>query len=185
MSVYKGSTKLGTIYHGGTKIGKVYKGSTLVYSGAKNIPIYYIGDLGGKFYSFGYPAANSTLVVQGTSAFLSENLPAIENITGNIGASGSTITLKFSNDTISATFQTSFTDSYGNLFYRYNYDSDIRFYAFVSPKANIGDNAIYGFVEYGQVSSDGKTLTYRHFYNQSKSFAITNHTIVGNYIYRK
>ena len=185
MPIYKGSTKLGTIYHGGTKIGKVYKGSTLVYSGAKNIPIYYIGDFGGsKFYSFGYPTANSTLVVQGTSTSLSDILPAIENITGNIGASGSTITL---NNTISATFQTSFTDSYGNLFYRYDYDSDfgLKFFAFVSPKANIGDTAIYGFVEYGQVSSDGKTLTYRHWYNQSKSFAITNHSIVGYYTYKK
>lgn len=188
MAIYKGNQKIATLSVGGRKISKVYKGSTLVYSGAKNIPIYYIGDFGGsKFYSFGYPTANSTLVVQGTTTSLSGILPAIENITGNIGASGSTITLKFSNDTISATFQTSFTDSYGNLFYRYDYDFDfgLRFYAFVSPKANIGDTAIYGFVEYGQVSSDGKTLTYRHWYNQSKSFAITNHTIVGDYPYKK
>ena len=186
MPIYKGSAKIGTVYRGGTKIGLVYKGSTLVYSGAKNIPIYYSGDFSSsKFYSFGYPTADSTLVVQGGDN-LSNILPSIENITGNIGTSGSTITLKYSGGTQSATFQTSFTDSYGNLFYRYAYDTfGLELYAFVSPKVNIGDNAIGGFVEYGQVSSDGKTLTYRHWHNKSKSFAITNHTIVGDYLYKK
>lgn len=186
MPIYKGNQKIATLSVGGGKISKVYKGSTLVYSGAKNIPIYYIGDFsGGKFYSFGYPTANSTLVVQSSSIVL-EILPSIENITGNIGTSGSTITLKYSDQTQSATFQTSFTDSYGNLFYRYAFNNfGLELYAFVSPKDNIGDNAISGFVEYAQVSSDGKTLTYRHWYNQSKSFAITNHTVVGDYPYKK
>ena len=42
MSIYKGSTKLGTVYHGGTKIGKGYKGLTLVYSGERNEDISFL-----------------------------------------------------------------------------------------------------------------------------------------------
>lgn len=185
MTIYKGSTKLGTIYHGGTKIGKVYKGSTLVYSGStKNIPVYFVGDYkGSKFCTLGFPIADGNLVVGNGSDTASVLMPII-GITGNLGESGSTITIQYTAENQTYAFQGSFTDSNGNLFYRYNRNYFVETFVFVSPKANIGDNAIVSLATYCHISSDGKTLTY--FYSKtSQSFAITNPTIVGNYIYRK
>lgn len=185
MPIYKGSTKIGTIYHGGTKIEKAYKGSTLVYSGStKNIPVYFVGDYKGtKFCTLGFPLADGNLVVGTGSETASVLLPII-GITGNLGESGSTITIQYTAENQTYTFQGSFTDSYGNLFYRYNLTGFIEVFVFASPKANIGDNALGSIATYCHISSDGKTLTY--FYpNTSQSFAITNPTIVGNYIYRK
>lgn len=184
MPIYKGSNKLGTIYHGGTKIGKVYKGSTLVYSDStKNIPVYFVGDYrGSKFFTLGFPLADGNLVVV-TGSDTASVLSPIIGITGNLGESGSTITTQYTAENQN-TFQGSFTDSYGNLFYRYYYMNFIDIFVFVSPKANIGDNALISFATYCHISSDGKTLTY--FYpNTSQSFAITNPTIVSNYIYKK
>ena len=185
MPIYKGSTKLGIIYHGSTKNGKVYKGSTLVYSGStKNIPVYFVSDYrGSKFFTLGFPLSDGNLVV-GTGSDTASVLLPIIGITGNLGESGSKITIQYTAGNQTYTFQGSFTDSYGNLFYRYNYRDFIYTFIFVSPKANIGDNALFSIATYCHISSDGKTLTY--FYpNTSQSFAITNPTIVGNYIYRK
>ena len=185
MPIYKGSTKLGTIYHGSTKIGKVYNGGTLVYSGStKNIPVYFVGDYrGSKFFTLGFPLSDGNLVV-GNESETALVLRPIIGITGNLGESGSTITVQYTSENQTHTFQGSFTDSYGNLFYRYNYNNFVETFAFVSPKANIGDNVLVSIATYCRISSDGKTLTY--FYpNTSQSFAITNPTIVGNYIYRK
>ena len=184
MPIYKGSTKLGTVYHGGTKIGKGYKGSTLVYSGStKNIPVYFVSDYrGSKICTLGFPLSDGNLVV-GTEGDAVACLLPIIGITGNLGESGSKVTVQYSTGNQTYTFQGSFTDSYGNLFYRYNYNFMDNF-AFVSPKANIGDNAFVSGATYCHISSDGKTLT--SFYsNSSRRFAITDPTIVGNYIYRK
>ena len=185
MPIYKGSTKLGTVYHGGTKIGKGYKGSTLVYSGStKNIPVYFVSDYrGSKICTLGFPLSDGNLVV-GTEGDAVACLLPIIGITGNLGESGSKVTVQYSTGNQTYTFQGSFTDSYGNLFYRYNYSYFIDTFVFVSPKANIGDNVLASIATYCHISSDGKTLTY--FYpNASQSFAITNPTVVGNYIYRK
>lgn len=187
MAIYKGNQKIATLSVGGRKISKVYKGSTLVYSGAKNIPIYYIGDFdGSKFYSFGYPIANSKLIVefvdgQITTTYLSK----ITKITGVLGATDSILTVNYSNsDSFDLPFISSFTDSYGNIFYKYGILSFISKYAFVCPKAVIGDDAITGGADYGLVSSDGKTMTY-YLDKLSKSFTMTTPTLAGTYTYKQ
>ena len=187
MPIYKGSTKLGTIYHGGTKIGKVYKGSTLVYSGAKNIPIYYIGGFdGGNFYSFGYPIANSKLVVEFVDEQITPTyMSKITKITGVLGATGSVLTVNYPNvGSLDLPFISSFTDSYGNIFYKYGILGYIPRYAFVCPKAVIGDDAITGSSDYGLVSSDGKTMTY-YLDKLPKSFTMTTPTLAGTYSYKQ
>lgn len=108
MSIYKGRQKEGKIYKGGTKIGKVYKGSQLVYQSGPQIQLYgytnsnyEVGMIGGMNTSHPYYFG-----LKGDSY---NNVPAtITAISGNLGASGSSVTL--SNATSSGT--TSRTVSY-------------------------------------------------------------------------
>ena len=199
MSIYKGSTKLGTIYHGSTKIGKVYKGSTLVYSGKeKNLIVKYTVKDGLAKNAAWYGFIDGLKYNAGEQNILSIYLSFYTEPYGIITSySGNSISIKAENSTITYTKHGSRTVC-GLPFVGF-YDDKAQLYPgvdyfLVSPNAQVGDMAIRGGADSQGaggiiISDDGSTISSRLYAwngvsNFSTSFNRSQATNSFNYLYR-
>lgn len=195
MSVYKGSTKVGTIYRGGTKIGKVYKGATLVYSGKeKNLIVKYTVSNGSAMYGFidglKYNAGEQNILPIVFSLY-SEPYGIITSY------SSDSISIKAENSTVTYTKRGSRTVC-GLPFVGF-YKKGVQLYSgvdefLVSPNAQVGDMAIRGGADFQGaggiiISDDGSTVSSKIYAwngasNSNTSFNRSQATNSFSYLYR-
>lgn len=139
MSIYKGSSKQGTIYVGGTKIGKVYKGSTLVYQNGFKLLGTTLNqyDSARRFYLLKEWNANSLIFVDELT------IPnTIQSIQGTLGAAGSKITVNVG-WAQTFTFLETITVSGLQFHIYYQYDSDYYSEYIVYTGSQVGDKIYY------------------------------------------
>lgn len=151
MSIYKSSNKLDDIYVGSTEIGKIYKGSTLVYEKKRGVPVW------------GFDS-NSWLVGDYSTNGLVDNNPnnlifTLTAISGSLGQSGSSITIKASNGySSSASYSYNLTVN-NYLFHKYTLTSTYTKYQFYVLQGSVVGNYVLCFYKGGQYmdSSDRPT----------------------------
>ena len=141
MPIYKGSTLIKDLRIGNTQIKKVYKGSTLIYSAG--VPVWRFTHSNGTQFLIGEYSTNGYGANTPIDVTDPPN-PAITNISGTLGASGSTIKV---GDDYTYTYNGVKTFS-GVTVYQYTFTPylSVPLACYVLANSSVGTHVVYGFI---------------------------------------